>query len=352
MLDAPNDFPSEEDVERTGPLPAANSPVAAAGGTPFDVSKDFPSERDAKNPVPSAGLSAGSRAARFPRPAPPGWQGHVAWWIAAGCAILAIAEAGIITGRIHLRSGNPSGITGADPSRSALGSGRPTPPQSVATVPSAALTATSSSQLEVTSDPPGARVSVDDLASGFTPVTLSVSPGSHAVIVSDGKTTSRTTVNAVAGGTATFLASFAPAAVAAGWVAIRSPLELQVREGESLLGMTSANRLMLPSGRHVLDLSNADAAFQTTLTVVVETGKTATSTVTIPNGSLSLNALPWASVTIDGQALPGTTPFANLQVPLGPHQIVWTHPQLGERRQTVLVTAKAPVRLVVDLRVK
>jgi len=86
--------------------------------------------------------------------------------------------------------------------------------------------------------------------------------------------------------------------------------------------------------------------------VVVEAGKTATSTVTIPNGSLSLNALPWASVTIDGQALPGTTPFANLQVPLGPHEIVWTHPQLGERRQTVVVNAKAPVRLVVDLRVK
>jgi hypothetical protein len=88
------------------------------------------------------------------------------------------------------------------------------------------------------------------------------------------------------------------------------------------------------------------------VTVVVEPGKTATSTVAIPDGSLSLNALPWANVTLDGQALPGTTPFANLQVPLGSHEIVWTHPQLGERRQTVLVGAKAPVRLVMDLRVK
>ena len=73
-----------------------------------------------------------------------------------------------------------------------------------------------------------------------------------------------------------------------------------------------------------------------------------TASVTIPNGSLSLNALPWANVTLDGKALTGTTPFANLDVPLGPHEIVWNHPQLGERRETVIVTAKAPVRRVLD----
>jgi hypothetical protein len=219
-------------------------------------------------------------------------------------------------------------------------------------VPGSALNSNGLSQLEVTSDPPGARVTVDDRIRGTTPVTVSVSAGPHTVVLTDGTTTSRKTVDAVAGGTETILASFAPAAVSAGWVSIRSPLELQVREGDVLLGATSADRLMMPAGKHVLVLSNADAGFQTTLTVVVDPSKTATPTVAIPNGSLSLNALPWASVTIDGQALPGSTPFANLQVPVGPHEIVWTHPQLGERRQTVIVNAKTPVRLVVDLRVK
>jgi hypothetical protein len=223
-------------------------------------------------------------------------------------------------------------------------------------VPVATLNPASSSQLEVTSDPPGAHVTVDDRPRGTTPITLAVSPGPHTVLVTDGTTTSKKTVTAVAGVTATLMASFAPApapaVVSAGWLSIHSPLDLQIREGDSLLGTTSTDRLMLPSGRHVLALSNADAGFQTTLTVVVDAGKAVTSTVAIPNGSLSLNALPWANVTIDGQALPGTTPFANLQYRLGPHEIVWSHPQLGERRQTVIVNAKTPARLVVDLRVK
>ena len=43
-----------------------------------------------------------------------------------------------------------------------------------------------------------------------------------------------------------------------------------------------------------------------------------------------------------------STPFANLEVTLGTHEIVWRHPQLGERKQTVVVTAKAPLRIVMD----
>jgi hypothetical protein len=369
LPDAPDDFPSEEDVERRRATQAprtAPSPAAAVVGG-HDFATEFPSEKAERKSDPATIRVKVPRAVTPPRTARLGQYGQAAWWIAAACAVLAIAEAGIIAGRIPWRWGNSSGATGlnagpstqiasdgrssGDSSRSGPGSAQPTLSQGGAT-PHAAPNPTSDGQLDVTSDPVGARVSVDDRAHGLTPATISVSPGPHIVVVSDGTTTSRQTVNVVAGGTATFMASFAPAAVSAGWVSIHSPLDLQVREGNSLIGATSADRLMMPAGRHVLNLSNADAAFQTSLTVVVDPGKTATSTVAIPNGSLSLNALPWANVTIDGQALSGTTPFADLQVPLGPHEIVWTHPQLGERRQTVMVNAKAPVRLVVDLRVK
>jgi hypothetical protein len=57
--------------------------------------------------------------------------------------------------------------------------------------------------------------------------------------------------------------------------------------------------------------------------------------------------LPWADVSVDGQSV-GTTPLANLVVPIGSHEVVWLHPQLGERRQTVAVTAQAPARVGVD----
>ena len=52
------------------------------------------------------------------------------------------------------------------------------------------------------------------------------------------------------------------------------------------------------------------------------------TTVSVPNGSLSINALPWADVWIDGRSV-GTTPLGNLSVPVGIHEIVWRHPELG-----------------------
>ncbi len=365
VLDVPDDFLSEADVERHAGrnVPAAKRTAPATTLSGAEISSEFPSERAAKPAEPGRS----GKASGAPVPARPALLGgrSTAAWIAAACAVLAIAEAGIIAGRIPWRSGNPVGAarvdprqspqTGADsprsgdPSRSDLG--RPISPEGGA---GAAGDPALSSQLEVTSDPPGARVSVDDRIRGSTPLTFAVSAGPHTVVVSDGTTTSSKTVTTVAGGTATLMASFAPApaAVTAGWLTVHSPIELQIREADCLLGATSADRLMLPAGRHVLDLSNAGAGFQTTLTVVILPGKTITYSVAIPNGSLSLNALPWANVTIDGQALAGTTPFANLEVTIGPHEIVWTNPQLGERRQTVMVTTKEPVRIVVDLRVK
>jgi serine/threonine-protein kinase len=70
--------------------------------------------------------------------------------------------------------------------------------------------------------------------------------------------------------------------------------------------------------------------------------------VALPKGTLSINALPWADVTLDGQPM-GQTPLGNLSVTIGNHEVVWKHPQLGERRQTVKVTAGAPVRAGMDL---
>jgi hypothetical protein len=56
--------------------------------------------------------------------------------------------------------------------------------------------------------------------------------------------------------------------------------------------------------------------------------------------------VPWAEVSIDGKKIE-TTPIAKLQVPLGTHEVVFKHPQFGERRQTVVVTS-TPLTLNVD----
>ena len=66
-------------------------------------------------------------------------------------------------------------------------------------------------------------------------------------------------------------------------------------------------------------------------------------------GRLSVNAVPWADVSLDGVSL-GTTPLGELAVPIGAHELVFRHPQLGERRQTVTVKAQTPARIGIDLR--
>lgn len=76
---------------------------------------------------------------------------------------------------------------------------------------------------------------------------------------------------------------------------------------------------------------------------------TAATAPNVPVGSVSINARPWAVVLIDGYAV-GTTPLANLRVTAGVHEVIWRHPQLGERRETVEIVADAPVRLSVDFR--
>jgi serine/threonine-protein kinase len=66
-------------------------------------------------------------------------------------------------------------------------------------------------------------------------------------------------------------------------------------------------------------------------------------------GTLSVNAQPWAEVWVDGQRI-GETPIGNLSLPIGHHELVVRHPQLGERRQTVAVGANGPSRIGIDLR--
>jgi hypothetical protein len=202
-------------------------------------------------------------------------------------------------------------------------------------------------QIEITSNPPGARVTIAGRDRGLTPLTIPVEAGSHTVVLSSGSRSFRRTVNVASGSTATVAASFVTAP-SVGWVALQSPIELQVFEGGNLLGLTSTPRLRLSAGRHALDVGNPALGFSTRVTVTVTAGRTSTATVTVPRGSLSINALPWADVWLDGRPL-GPTPHANLDVALGSHEVVWRHPQLGERRQTVVVTARSPLRLMIDL---
>jgi len=53
--------------------------------------------------------------------------------------------------------------------------------------------------------------------------------------------------------------------------------------------------------------------------------------------------------TANGGKLMAFTPLGNIPVAVGSHEIVWRHPQIGERRRTVNVGARTPVRLSMDM---
>ena len=124
---------------------------------------------------------------------------------------------------------------------------------------------------------------------------------------------------------------------------------MEVSEDGALLGTTRTDRLMLPVGSHRIVLTSPGLEFSTTRTVQIVAGRTASLAVAMPTGQLSVNAVPWADVSIDGSPS-GVTPLGALSVPIGTHEIVFRHPQLGERRQTVTVKAQTPTRIGVDLR--
>src|SRR5262249_25532466 len=156
------------------------------------------------------------------------------------------------------------------------------------------------------------------------------------------------TVTVLPGATASIVASgVQPPTTTAGWVSFQVPFEMQVFEDGRLIGTTKTERVMLPTGSHQFQLVNEALEFRTTASVQIVAGKTTNATIAVPSGSLSVNALPWADVEIDGRQV-GTTPLANISVPIGSHEIVWKHPQRGERRRTIAVTAGSPARVGID----
>ena len=212
--------------------------------------------------------------------------------------------------------------------------------------------ATAGGRLEIGSDPPGAQVALDGVSRGVTPLVIAdVAPGQHRITVSAGENTVNRTVNVTRGATSTLVISTTPAAAAAagGWLTVQSPVDMEILEDGRVLGNTRMERLMLPVGSHRIEFANSGLEFTVARTVQITAGRTASVSIPLPSGKLSVNAVPWADVSLDGAAL-GTTPLGDVSVPVGPHELVFRHPQLGERRQTITVRAQTPTRIGIDLR--
>jgi PEGA domain len=208
--------------------------------------------------------------------------------------------------------------------------------------------------LQVRTDPPGARVVVDGQVRGTSPVTVQgLTPGNHVVVLQNDLGSVNEDVTVQAGATASLVVPLkAPqGAPVSGWISISAPAELQVLESDRLLGTSRTDRIMVAAGRHEIEVVNEALGYRTTQSIQVAPGQIARIKPDWPMGTIAINAAPWANVTLDGKDL-GETPVGNTAVPIGTHEVVFKHPQLGEQRFTTTVTANTPARLSVDMRKK
>lgn len=227
----------------------------------------------------------------------------------------------------------------------------PAPVKAPAAPAVAAVPAAVTGALNINTEPAGVQVLVDDVRRGVTPLSVTdLKPGVHVVTVRDSRRSIAQRVKVTPGAVATvFIAMGGRSEFESGSLAIKSAIPVQIRERGALLGSSESAAVLLSTGRHNLELTNRELNYRVERTVEIQAGRRSSLELTVPKGVLNVNAIPWAEVWIAGRAL-GETPIANVTVPIGTHEVVFRHPELGERRQSVTVRAGGPTRVGIDLR--
>ncbi len=226
--------------------------------------------------------------------------------------------------------------------------------------------------------PASAEILWQGVSRGRAPLTLELPPGVHVVHVKSGGQVIPLSLNLAAGSTSAQHVLFAPApppvepvttlsgnppapvapaparpvdppAAAAGWLTITSSIQVRVLEAGQVVGSSELARIMLPAGAHDLEIVNDALGFRDRRKVTIAAGKVAPLRLELPRVTLSVNAVPWADVTVDGEHA-GETPIGNYSVPIGVHEITFRHPELGERRRQITVGLKTPARLTEDFK--
>ncbi len=215
----------------------------------------------------------------------------------------------------------------------------------------AATAAAAVGGLVVSSEPAGLAVSLDGQPRGVTPLALvDVAPGEHVVVARSASGPLERRVGVQAGSQSTVhIVTPTAVAPATGSLKVDTPVAVQITEAGRVLGRSDGGALVLSVGEHALDFDSEELGFRSQQRVRIAAQTTNTVRLVVPPGSLSLNASPWAEVFVDGERI-GETPIGNLSRPIGRHEVVFRHPELGEHREIVLLRPDRPTRLSVNLR--
>ncbi len=370
-------FPEPDDVAHkpAGSAPDSPWPVVEAIGPDDDVLSRLSAEDETGRPLPAERSKPGRLWARPPR----------RWLVALAVAVLAVVVSGAWylyapgrhqappSGTLSVETRPPAALVtidgklqGTSPLTVSLPPGRHTlelagasKREIVVTIEAGSRTSqyiempetAQAGRVHVETTPAGAQVIVDGTLRGTAPIDVeALAPGAHTVVLRLGAAAVTQTVT-VQPGTPVSLVVPMPAAGAGqpGFVTVASAVDLQIFEGDRVVGTSRTGQILMAPGRHELRLVNKDVGFDATRLVQIAPGRTSTVKVDLPAGAIFVNAVPWAEVFVDGTKI-GETPIANYMLPLGPHEIVLRNPRFAEQRRTVVVSLTAPVRVGVDLR--
>ena len=197
-------------------------------------------------------------------------------------------------------------------------------------------------RLQVNSEPAGARVLIDNVARGVTPLMLDdVALGSHTVVLESSAGSIKRSVT---------IRNDEPAVlnetIYAGWLKVFAPFDITIAEGSKVLRADDRDQVMLPAGPHEIHFENRVFGYQETRHVEVQPGVTTPLSIMAPHSTLTLTTSAPAEVLIDGVNA-GQTPLTNYSVELGTRDVL-IKSAAGDRRLSVSVTVK-PVVLEVDL---
>jgi hypothetical protein len=194
---------------------------------------------------------------------------------------------------------------------------------------------------------PGDQIIVDGRDVGVTPMTLALRSDMRSIRVrtrpSDAGVVQPAAIEERPAESTTAL-NQAAARERRGGVRVSSPIELQVLEGDKVLGTSTDGPVVATAGKHELDFVNTEFGYQSHQVVEIKAGQIVPMKIAPPDGRVSINAVPWATVSIDGNSF-GETPLGNIALAVGEHQITFRHPQFGERTQKVIVKANAATRV-------
>jgi hypothetical protein len=197
-------------------------------------------------------------------------------------------------------------------------------------------------QARVTSTAPNARVTLDGKELGVTPLTIStLSAGKHMVTVESNSGTVNTPMSVSPGETTELDVPVYP-----GWVSVLASVELQIFEGERFLGTTESEKLLLSPGHHKLDFVSEPLGYRHAQMAVVTPGATAALSIVMPKVSVEIEGPAGTELFVDGDVA-GKLPMKDLRLPLGTREFVFKLPGNDTRRQVVVLTNKAPMKVAV-----